>query len=81
MYAGNQDSSTQAQLPRLPFLDSVHPETPDETLLVSNSETRVFCPGKEIEGLCGGVHRYAAQASPKIEAARAEKNRFRMETR
>src|SRR5208337_5336769 len=30
-----------------------------------------FCPGKEIEGLCGGVHRYAAQASPKIEAARA----------
>jgi drug/metabolite transporter (DMT)-like permease len=40
----------------------------------------IFCPGKEIEGLRGDVHRYAAQASPKVEAARAEKNRFRMET-
>jgi hypothetical protein len=40
----------------------------------------IFRPGKEIEGLRGGVRRYAAQASPKIDAARAEKDRFRMET-
>jgi len=40
----------------------------------------IFRPGKEIKGLRGGVHRYAAQANPKIDAARAEKNRFRMET-
>jgi len=40
----------------------------------------IFRPGKEIKGLRGGVHRYAAQASPMIDAARAEKNRFRMET-
>jgi len=31
--------------------------------------------------LRGGVHRYAAQASPKIDTARAEKDRFRMETK
>jgi hypothetical protein len=42
---------------------------------------RFFRPGKEIKGLRGGVHRYAAQASPMIDAARAEKNRFRMETK
>ena len=29
----------------------------------------------------GGVHRYAAQASTKIDAARAEKDPFRMETK
>ncbi|MFZ0944628.1 MAG: hypothetical protein WB930_10120 [Syntrophobacteraceae bacterium] len=40
----------------------------------------IFRPGKEIEGLRGGVHRYAAQASPKIDAAKAEKDPFRMET-
>ena len=28
----------------------------------------------------GGVHRYAAQASPQIDTARTEKDRFRMET-
>ena len=36
--------------------------------------------GKEIEGLRGGVLGYAAQTSPKIDTARAEKNPFRMET-
>ena len=41
----------------------------------------LFRPGKEIKGLRGGVHRYAAQASPKIDAAWAEKNSFRTETR
>ncbi|MGD0398814.1 MAG: hypothetical protein ABSC04_07865 [Syntrophobacteraceae bacterium] len=41
----------------------------------------IFRPAKEIEGLRGGVHGYAAQASPKIDAARAEKDPFRMETR
>jgi hypothetical protein len=35
---------------------------------------------KEINGLRGGVHGYAAQASPKIDAARAEKDPFRTET-
>ncbi len=40
----------------------------------------IFCTGKEIEGLRGGVHWYAAQASPKIDAARTEKDPFRMET-
>jgi hypothetical protein len=72
-------------------------------ILVSNSETRIFRPGKEIEGLRGGAlpesaanfrcakvdsfrlpegrgHKAESQASPKIDAARAEKDRFRMET-
>ncbi len=40
----------------------------------------VFRCGKEIKGLCGGVHRYAAQASLQIDAATAEKSRFQMET-
>jgi hypothetical protein len=40
----------------------------------------IFRSGKEIEGLRGGVRWYAAQANPKIDAARAEKDRFRMET-
>ncbi|MFZ0932341.1 MAG: hypothetical protein WAN11_27325, partial [Syntrophobacteraceae bacterium] len=35
---------------------------------------------KEIEGLRGGVHGYAAQASPKIDAARVEKDPFRTKT-
>jgi hypothetical protein len=36
--------------------------------------------GKEIKGERGGVHQYAAQVSPQIDAAKAEKDRFRMET-
>jgi hypothetical protein len=40
----------------------------------------IFRPGKEIKGLRGGAHRYAAQASPMIDTARVKKNRFRMET-
>ncbi len=40
----------------------------------------IFCPGKEIKGLCGGVRPYAAQASPQIDTARAEKHPFRTET-
>jgi hypothetical protein len=39
----------------------------------------IFRPGKEIEGLRGGVHQYAAQTNLKIDAARAEKITFRME--
>ncbi len=35
---------------------------------------------KEIEGLRGGVHGYAAQETPKIDAAKAEKDPFRTET-
>ena len=40
----------------------------------------IFRPGKEIKGLSGGVHGYAAQASPKIDSVRAEKDPFRTET-
>jgi hypothetical protein len=40
----------------------------------------IFRRGKEIKGLRGGVHRYAAQANPQIDAAMAKKNRFRTET-
>jgi hypothetical protein len=40
----------------------------------------IFRRGKEIKGLRGGVDVYAAQASLKIDAAMAEKNRFRTET-
>ena len=41
----------------------VHPETPYETLAVSGSgfatsKRGIFRPGKQIEGLRGGVHRY-----------------------
>ena len=39
-----------------------------------------FRPDKEIKGLRGGVHSYAAQVTPQIDAARAEKDRFRMKT-
>ncbi|MGA2735536.1 MAG: hypothetical protein ABSG35_23440 [Syntrophobacteraceae bacterium] len=40
----------------------------------------MFRPGKEIEGLRGGVQGYAVQANPKVDATRAEKVTFRMET-
>jgi len=40
----------------------------------------IFRSGKEIEVLRGGVHGYAAQARPKIDIARAEKDPFRTET-
>jgi hypothetical protein len=55
-------------------------------------EGGIFRSGKEIEGLRGGVHNlvipltafrrkgYAAQESPKIDTARAEKDPFRTET-
>jgi len=80
---------------------SIDSRFPDVKLLVFNSETRDFCPGKKllpakvdsegcpqgepsgrvkIKELRGGVHRYAAQASPQIDTARAKKNRFRMKT-
>jgi hypothetical protein len=38
----------------------------------------ILCKVKEIEGLCGGVLLYAAQASPKIDAEIAQKGTFRM---
>jgi hypothetical protein len=40
----------------------------------------IFHHEKEIEGLRGGVHRYAAQVSLKIDAVMMEKNPFRTET-
>ena len=45
-----------------------------------NWKAGIFCPGKGIEGLRGGVRPYAAQARPKIDTARAEKHPFRTET-
>ena len=48
--------------------------------MVSDSESGDFRPGKETEGLRGGVHRYAAQITPKVDAARAEKHPFWTET-
>jgi hypothetical protein len=61
-------------------LFTFHPESPDVIVLVFNSATRDFRPGKEIKGLRGGVRRCAAQASPRIVTVRAEKYRFRMKT-
>ena len=40
----------------------------------------IFCPGKEIKALRGGVPLYAAQANTKIDVARAKKHPFRTET-
>jgi hypothetical protein len=40
----------------------------------------IFPSGKEIEELRGDVRPYVAQAISKIDAARAEKDPFRMET-
>jgi len=40
----------------------------------------IFCPGKEIKGVRGGILRYVAQASPMIDTARAKKHPFRTET-
>jgi len=51
-----------------------------ETQLFSDGKRGIFHRGKEIKGLCGGVHRYAAQASLKIDAAMTKKDRFRMKT-
>jgi hypothetical protein len=61
-------------------LVSFHPETPDEKLLISNPETRIFSSCQKIKGLSGGVHQHAALVSPQIDAARADKERFWMET-
>ncbi len=46
----------------------------------SDWKRAVFHCGKEIKGLRGGVHRYAAQVSLQIDAATAEKSRFQMKT-
>jgi len=51
-----------------------------DTMKFSDWKRGIFRHGKEIKDLRGGIHRYAAQASPRIDAAMAEKNRFRMET-
>jgi len=40
----------------------------------------IFCPGKEIKELRGGVRLYVAQAISKIAAARAKNHPFRTET-
>ena len=64
------------------MLASVHPETPDKTLLVSNLERRDFSSWLGNRGVARRrtTYRYAALASSKIDNARAEKSPFRMET-
>jgi len=46
----------------------------------SDWKRAIFRCGKEIKGLCGGVVLYAAQISPQIDTATAEKGRSRMTT-
>jgi hypothetical protein len=46
----------------------------------SDGKRAIFRRGKGIKDLRGGVHRYAAQARPQIDAATTEKGRFRMKT-
>ncbi len=40
----------------------------------------IFCKIKEIKGLCGGEHLFAAPISRQIEAAIVKNSRFRTET-
>jgi hypothetical protein len=40
----------------------------------------IFCKLKEIKGLCGGEHSFAAQANQQIDAEIVENSRFRTET-
>ncbi len=47
----------------------------------SDWKRAVFRYGKKIKGLRYSIRRYAAQVSLQIDAATAEKSRFRMETR
>ena len=74
-------------------LTSVHPETPDETLAVSDSERRhnlvipltgfsrnVFVLARKSRGCAEAYRGYAAQVSPKIDTARVERDPFRTET-
>jgi len=46
----------------------------------SDWKQAIFRCDKEIKGLCGGVVLYAAQISPQIDTATAEKGRFWMTT-
>ncbi len=46
----------------------------------SDWKREIFRCGKEIKGLCGGVVLYAAQISPQVDTAMAEKGRFRTTT-
>jgi hypothetical protein len=62
-------------------LTSVHPEPPDEHWAGFRVENEgFFVVARKIKDLRGGVHRYATQASSKIDAATAKKSRFREET-
>jgi hypothetical protein len=40
----------------------------------------IFCKFKEIKGLCGGEHSFAAPANLQFDAEIAENSRFRAET-
>jgi hypothetical protein len=48
------------------------------TMQFSYGKRAIFCKVKEIKALRGGVHRYAAQARPQIDAEIAKKGRFRI---
>src|SRR6266498_5638742 len=74
-----QDTIFPAVFPGTP-LYSFHPEFPDGNYWFSIRKRGFFSPGQEIKGLRGGVHQYAAQVSPQIDAARTKKDRFRMKT-
>jgi hypothetical protein len=58
---------------------------PGQKLLLAKVDSE-GCPQGEpsgrvkIKGLRGGVHWYAAQVIPQYDAARAEKDRYRMKT-
>jgi len=58
------------------IIASLHPKTPDEKQLVSESGNRDFLSWQGTEGC---AEAYAAQTSPKFDAARAEKHPLRME--
>ncbi len=57
-----------------------HGAPPHTGAMFSIRKRGFFRHGKEIKGLRGGVQKYAAQASPQIDTARTEKDRFRTKT-
>jgi hypothetical protein len=63
------------------MLKSFHPETMDEKLFVFNSETSNFSSWPGNQGIARRRTSVRPQASPKIDAAMAEKGRFRMKTK
>ena len=62
-------------------LISVHPERPgSDTIGFQFGNEEFFVLARKSRGCAEAYLVYVAQASPMIDTARAEKNRFRMET-